>query len=63
MRLRRLHGARVLSLLAVSQADRRAEFVLRDVLEFLQVFAGVVGVAGLLVGAGQSELAPRRAVD
>ena len=45
-----------LSLLAIGQAHRRAELVLRDVLEFLQVLAGVRRVAGLLVGARQSEL-------
>ena len=55
-RRRRLDCARVLALLAVGQAHGRADFVLRDVLEFLQVLAGVVDVGRLLVGARQSEL-------
>src|SRR5271156_410611 len=50
-RRRRLYGPRVLSLLAISQAYRRANFVLRDVLEFFQVLASVVGVGRLLVSA------------
>ncbi len=46
---------------SVGQAHRRAEFVLRDVLEARQVLAGVGDVAGLLVGARESEL--RRGVQ
>ena len=52
----RLDCARVLSLLSVGQAHGRADFVLRDVLEFLQVLASVVDVGGLLIGARESEL-------
>ena len=53
---RRFHCARVLALLAVSQAHGCADFVLRDVLKFLQVLAGVVDFGGLLVSPRESEL-------
>ena len=43
-------------MLAVRQADGGAQFVLRDVLEFLQVLSGLIGLSGLLVGAGEAEL-------
>ena len=57
----RLLGQRIFALLAIGQAHGRAEFVLRDVLEARQVLASVRAVAGLLIGARQSEL--RRGVQ
>ena len=58
-RLRRFHCTRILTLLAVSQAHGCTEFVLRDVLEFLQMLAGVFDVTRLLVGSRQSEFGRR----
>src|SRR5581483_1898432 len=57
----RLLRQRILSLLAIGQAHRRAKLVLGDVLEARQVLAGVRAVAGLLVSARESEL--RRGVQ
>ena len=55
-RRRRFHRVRVQALLAVGQAHGRADFVLCDVLEFLQMLASVVGVSGLLICPRQSKL-------
>ena len=46
---------RILPLISVCQADGRAQFVLRDVLEAHQMLAGLGRVARLLVGARQAE--------
>ena len=56
---RRFFCPRILALLAISQTHRRADFILRDVLEALEVLAGVLGVAGLLVGARKPEFRRR----
>src|SRR5205085_12547816 len=56
---RRFFCPRILALLAISQTHRRADFILRDVMETLEVLAGMLGVAGLLVGARKPEFRRR----
>ena len=51
--------ARIFPLLAIGQAHRRAQLVLRDVLEAGEMFARFGCVAGLLVGTRQSEFGGR----
>ena len=55
----RLFDQRIFSLVAVGQPDRRAQLVLRDVLEARQVFAGLGRVARLLIGARDAEFGGR----
>ncbi len=52
---RGLFGERIFSLFAINQADGRAEFILRQVLEAGQVRFGFVGLAGTLVGLREAE--------
>ena len=52
---RGLFGERIFSLFAIYQADGRAEFILRQVLEAGQVRFGFVWLAGTLVGLREAE--------